>query len=1085
MKKTILTLSLLCSLTAGECIQAATWKVEAEKAGDGLILSAWKSPGADLTPQQSWKVKDVAEASEGKMLMGPIYPGAESKSIPVVIPKAGVYKVWVRHYTTPGKFTSFIAIFRDEIGAVVNFHDLDFKPLVMTSKSSGELKPPPAVAPAAPVVPPVLTWSEYDITFEHPMKGTLSFSHGMGVTGGTMGVDCVVLSDDKAFDPTKADLTKIAADGGELQPPTPPPGMQPAPIITPNSSFFGSITDPNAAFQLAYINAAVIYRDYAWEVQLGANLDHGWFNGSKENGIRHVIVANSDSAVNALIRSTPAPTGRFVNAEGRVAGIFSYSYEPYRKAFAEDAVAGVAYYKDDDLVQTFRISDEGSGYFDYSDPSRDAYHKFLAQRFTSIDKLNALWNSQYKSFDEVPLPKTPKESENKANWFSFREFCGLQLVTLYAETAKAIKGDPHHRHATGQSSCLSINSPEYTASTPMDYEELVNIGFAGEKEFGMDAYSGADSFCGADIDFIMSLDRSKRMVNSEFNVHSHDPRNMSQAYWNMVGKGIKGMQTWTFQSTPNMWMYDMWALQNPDGTPRDKLGPIADGNAEIHRMERILSPAKPEYPVKPVAILYSRLDLALPQPTMGIYSTAVDSPYRIYSVLRGLGYTVTWITPKQIEAGGLKDIGAVVMLGANHVPKAATDKLSQWVKDGGCLIGDQWPAAFDEYDRTQDTLLTTMGIEPVGAKKATAEDLAKARAAKELNTTPVGGGMDADVLRTLNAEELFKRAEEEWAQWDSTNPVSLATGNWHLSGFDLKRINVLSGEIIGMGMGGHQGIPAMVINTPGKGHTLYSAIMLGTLFEGGPIGFDWDASREGPGVPRILGAFLKYSGVQPYAENGLRERIGWGLRIEAPLKDPKGNIFIGMTNMNVVDIPSFPVTLKWINPKPKMLVVITGGSRQMTQIPFTLKDGELKFTMLAFDTSASVIALNNSEPLVSLDISGATRGVANLLDVTPNTKLKVKVTVWNPSPTKLAAGQVNFFTVPGWFSNAGDMKVPAIDAFGHQEVTFEVQAPALCTKKTLRPLVFKYAADKITSTPCTEIMWWNNPVQAPVALSKN
>ncbi|MEO6054042.1 MAG: alpha-amylase family protein, partial [Chthoniobacterales bacterium] len=1002
MKKTILTLSLLCSLAAGEYAQAATWKVDAYKAGDGHVAPPIKSPSLDQTAQEIWKVADAPESSSGKLLMGPSYPGSESNPIPIVIPQAGTYHIWVRHYKTPGKYTSFTAIFRDSITQVVDFHNLDFKPKVMTSKASA-----PEPSPAADAKP-TLVWSEFKLTFESPMKGSLSFGNAMGVTGGKLGIDCVVITDDNAFDPAKADIAKIATEAGPEQPQTSPTGMQPAPVLTPHSSFFSSLTDMNAAFQLAYINAAVIYRDYAWEVQMGANLDHGWINGSKENGIRHVIVPNAVTAVNALIKATPAPTGRFVNSEGRVGANFSYSYEPWRKAFVQDMATGVAFYNNDDLVQTFRISDEGSGYFDYSDPSKEAYHKFLATRLTSIEKLNTLWNTTYKSFDEVPLPKAPKESDNKANWFAFREFCGLELVTLYADTAKAIRDtDPKKRHATGQSSCLSINSPEYTSTTPMDYEELVDVGFANEPEFGMDAYSGADSFCGADIDFILSLDKNKRMVNSEFNVHSHDPRNMSQSYWGMVGKGIKGMQTWTFQCTPNMWMYDMWALLNPDTTPRNKLAVIADQNSEIHRLERILSPAKPEHPVKPVAILYSRMDLALSQPTMGIYSTAIDSPYRIYAVLRGLGYTVTWVTPKQISAGELKNLGAVVMLGANHVPKDATEKLSQWVKDGGCLIGDQWPAAFDEYDRTQDTLLTTMGIEPVKTKKATEEELAKARAAKELNTTPVGGGMDPEVLRTLNSEELFKRAEEIWAQWDSTNPVSVATGNWHLSGFDLKKINVLSGEVIAMGMGGHEGVAAMVINTPGKGHTLYSGVMLGTLYEGGPIGFDWDSNREGPGLPRVLGEFLKYSGVEPFAQTSLPERTGWGLRVENPLLDPKGNIFVGLTNLNPVGVPEFTMTLAWKNAEPKQLVVITGGSRQMTQVPFTLKDGKLKFTMPAFDTAASVIALNNSEPLISLDISGAPRGVGGLLDVTPNTKLTVKATVWNPSPNKLPAGQAN------------------------------------------------------------------------------
>ncbi|MEO6848622.1 MAG: hypothetical protein ABI443_12925, partial [Chthoniobacterales bacterium] len=178
------------------------------------------------------------------------------------------------------------------------------------------------------------------------------------------------------------------------------------------------------------------------------------------------------------------------------------------------------------------------------------------------------------------------------------------------------------------------------------------------------------------------------------------------------------------------------------------------------------------------------------------------------------------------------------------------------------------------------------------------------------------------------------------------------------------------------------------------------------------------------------------------------------------------------------------LTLRWPVAAPKMVLGATAGSRQLTQLPFDLKDGKLKVTMPGFDTAASLLALNNSDPLVSLEITGAPRGIAGLLDVTPNTRLKVAVTVWNPSSRKLPAGKVNFFATPGWFCNTGEQKIATIEPYSHQAVTFEVQSPALCTKYTLKPLVFKYESGKVTSTPCTEMLWWNNAAPKN-AVSKN
>ncbi|MEO6846919.1 MAG: hypothetical protein ABI443_05615, partial [Chthoniobacterales bacterium] len=140
------------------------------------------------------------------------------------------------------------------------------------------------------------------------------------------------------------------------------------------------------------------------------------------------------------------------------------------------------------------------------------------------------------------------------------------------------------------------------------------------------------------------------------------------------------------------------------------------------------------------------------------------------------------------------------------------------------------------------------------------------------------------------------------------------------------------------------------------------------------------------------------------------------------------------------------------------------------------KDGKLTTTMPAFDSYATFLGLTNSDPLIGLEFSGVPRGAAGLLEVTPNAHLKVKATVWNPSPQKLAPGTVKLFTATGWFSNETEQKIGAIEPYSSQEVSFEIVSPAICSKRNLHPIVLKYQSGKTTSTPATELVWWTNPV---------
>ncbi|MEO6052937.1 MAG: beta-galactosidase, partial [Chthoniobacterales bacterium] len=889
-----------------------------------------------------------------------------------------------------------------------------------------------------------------------------------------------VISNDLSFDPNKSDWAKLATDAGvkDLPAPKPPAGMIPIPSIVPHVSFFSGVTDPKDRFSINLISAWPSFIDYPFTLQLGVNDDTSWFNNPGKYGILVNIDPQQGYTTADLYAKTPKPTGRFINSDGNVSRYFSYSYEPFREAMVKEYAANLEHYKDNPDIEQFRIADEDNGRMDYSDAAKERFHKWLQAKFVTIDKLNEPWGTTYKSFDEISFPKKPED--NIAAHFAMREFEGLEFVTLMAGKAEAISkmGGVKPHTAYGQASVLGMMAPAFTINGPLDYEDMINIGFKGQPTFSWDSYSTEDYFVGSDLDFIMSIAPDKLISNAEWNVHTTDPRMAARTYWDMVSKGIRGIATYQMQDNPIHWGYPFWALQNFDFTPAPKLAAIAQANHEIHHLEPLLTSARPQHYTKPIALYYSRMDLSLPQPLLDAYGCQIDSPYRVYGILRGMGYVVRWITPKQIEAGQLKDVGAVFMVDVKYVPTGAAKKLAEWVHNGGTIVGDQYPGIFDEFGRAQNTIAQMFGVKAKTNSEMAVKSVKDATLALQETTTTLYG-VEPSVLRALNTgKDISKTVDEMYEQWDSTHPVALELGRWHLSGYGYTSMECTSGSVIGMAAGG-PGVAAVVVNDYGKGHTLYLSLMMGTMYDAGPIRYEWDSAHEGDAVSRIFGAFLRYSGVQAYSTVGLPTPVALKTRIETPLVDKaKKNVLVGMISSNDLPLTPFPLSLVWpaTAPKPKLLLAAIGDSQQLEEVKYTIKDGKLELTMPGFASHAMLLGLNDSVPLISTQIEGVPRKIANIPEVNPGNTVTVKASVWNPSSRTLPAGEVKIYGGPGWFCNAASVKVESIAPYSKsKEFTFQVAPPAICSARTLRPITLKYQADKINSTPATEIVWWSNP----------
>ena len=1012
-----------------------------------------------------WKSRKKAGASGGKVLItGAGHRFNRLKLCNFSVKTPGTYSIWLRYFTDADKKANFYLLLRDRDGCGLKCKKIDFQPRLPSAKPYIKTLKKRIKRKAG------FYWVSMHVTFESP--GIYSLEVGpliYGGSGSSRMLDCLIFSDNIVFNPDANNKFSCNSEIklGAEKTVSLPTGFVKAENYPVKSSFFAGLKDEHKQFHAGLIQNSSIYPDPARLVTLGFNRDHGKY-GSPAHEFYTMQKGGEVYGIfdKGFKKKHSAPMGRFVNAEGKTGRIFSISYDPMIKQQLKETAERVRKFSKFKGIKKFRICAEYGGWLDYSQYSLEKFRKWLKLRYKSLSSLNKTWRTNYKDFKAVNPPRLA--DKNKVAWFDFREFCGEKFVKTVAEQIPIIrKNDPDNREITTQLSNLDLLAAQFTSMRPMDWEQMIDLGLANLDNIGWDGYC-ADDYMGCEVDLLTSISKGKKLINQEWNIHSTDPRIAARTFWTMTAKGVKGIYLFQFQEGTHHDSYPKWALLNNDFSPKKKLAAYADAIQEIHRFEPLLTSAKAVSPVKPVAIYYSRLDLSLQKkPLACAWGEQIDSPYRVYALLRGLGYQVRWITPKQIQNGGLKKIGAVVFVEANHIPGKAANKIAEWVKSGGAVIGDQWPGICDRIGKTQFTLLNVFGIRPLSKNKK-----AKGKLALQESTQ----GYGEETINAIDVDNLHNSASEIWQQWDSKHPVARTTGNFMFSGYGRQNVKCIAGEVVGMTFGGK---PGVVINDFGKGHAMYISAMLGSLYGGAASRYEWDPEHSSNSPARLLDAFLKYAGVKPYSETSLKAQLTAKLRVEVPLLSPEGNTFIGLTSFDESPMPTFKLFLKW--PKkllvPQKIMFVSGGNRQMRQLDFTRKGNTISINIPAFDTHAALIGIKNMHPVVSLKFTDAKRGHAALLKVIPKQEITCKAKIFNLSPQPLPAGKIKLFLPQGWLINKTSSEVPPLKPWASAEVEFTLKAPSFISAKRLKPITAKYSCktdeQSTKSTPCTEIIWWN------------
>lgn len=1070
--------ALVLSLAASPALaDGVSLLVEME---DAVSAAAPEPTAKDAKPPQ-WTAAPLEGASGGKVLHASQRSREGSPAVQVNIATPGHYRLWVRYYRDKAVSPGFIMIVRDDSGLILAFRYLDFAPVMPTDTP---YKPFASWAGDKTG----FIWEPFDVTINHPMRVSLSMAGTRTGTPRDKGyvdrqLDCVLFTTDTKLDPEKLDAKALAQLASQkpqaLTAPPAPKGFVWATGLPDHTDAYAGLpahvhgkahTDNTPIrFEAGLVNNGHQFTDDTAAVRLGFNHDHAYAtDNSVSHGIAtHGVIEGYRMVSREVQKEYPSPQGRFVNAQGKAGKTFSFHFKPAIESSQEmlsERLKGYLDRPNSDAIAAWRTSVEDGGFLDYSTDSLAAFREWLSKKHGDIATLNKRWHTNYPSFDDITPPATFDEGQSA--WFEFRDFNGESYTNAVARQMPIVaKEDPLNRPTFAAASSLDMFAPYFTQRRPVDFDQLMSVAYKDQPTVSWDTYC-ADDQLACETELMYAFGDGRKPVIQEWSNHAVDARLAARSYWSVVGKGVSGVFLFMFLEGRTHATYPKWALMSHEGVPKPKLAAYSDAVQEVHRIEPLLMSGKYTHAVKPIALYWSRLDLSVAEPSQSLYGTTLNSPIHVYATLRGLGYPVRWITPRQVRNGVLDEVSAVFLVGSNHMPADVASTIEKWVHQGGVIVGDELPASRDEYAQPQDTLAGIFGVQVFQNKRTGkgASDLAV-----QESTQGYGEVTDQAVVR----KEPYTMVEEIAQQPGATHAVAKEIGDYMLSGIGPRRMVCTAGHVVGMT---HRGNAGLVINEYGKGKSLYSTIMLGTLYESGGTGFEWNSGHSGQAYARTLKAFLSWAGVPLSSQaKGAPAAVLAKLRIESPVVSKQGNVIYGMTSYN--DAPVGPLEITVELPKNAQgpfagVYAVTGGSRQLFPLSANVSEGKLQVTMPSFDTHATLLAIKESTPLVGLKFNGVQRDVAGLISIKPSQSFEVEVTTYNPSSNTLAAGDVSLTLAAGWLQSAGKQKTNAIKAGESYTCTYTIKAPALAGQTTLLPVLVRFDNGDVQSTPSTEMLWW-------------
>lgn len=331
----------------------------------------------------------------------------------------------------------------------------------------------------------------------------------------------------------------------------------------------------------------------------------------------------------------------------------------------------------------------------YCQGTINAFHQWLKQRYSTLDRLNEAWTRRYPSWESIDPPRA---MGTYADWVDWRRFIierstnelRFRVANLRAVDKRTILEDHAAHHPPMDA--IAVNGID--AWRLAEAVEVWGLSLF-PRWFSFSVFEGAAKIditrsCAAGKPFWMTELQGGHGNKGLWRSHKMRPQDIRLWNWMAVAYGAHGIIYWTYHAEGTGGEATGFGLVARDGQPTERVAEAANNNRLIQQYWYII---RSHHPKPDVAVLTDPDCALLTYAANGTEEPSTSSFRGYYKALWNLDIWADFIQPQQLPGANYK-----VLIAPWHlVGKASTcDALRRLVEAGCTLILETSTGLFDE-----------------------------------------------------------------------------------------------------------------------------------------------------------------------------------------------------------------------------------------------------------------------------------------------------------------------------------------------------------------------------------------------------
>ncbi|MEW6653125.1 MAG: beta-galactosidase [Bacteroidota bacterium] len=342
----------------------------------------------------------------------------------------------------------------------------------------------------------------------------------------------------------------------------------------------------------------------------------------------------------------------------------------------------------------------------YCNNCKIKFRKWVVEKYNGLENLNTAWNRNYRSIEEIELPKTRNTFNDIIDWrMFFVDTIGENVKKRFEVTRDIDEGKHplmcHHVFIQG----FPVVS---TASDPW------NVGRFGD----LHGFTQMDD--PMMIDILRSCAKGKPVISAEMLMlmgytldlpRNIDDNDIKRLIFSGIAGNLKGFVFWQYRPEILGREAPTWGLTHLDGGHTKWMKSYSEVGKVLQKHAEFLMNAKP---VKAeVAMIYNPENQIFAWASTGNEKTATDSLLGYHRALYNKNYVMDFIHPMEFTKELLSNYKVILYPFPYILNEKLAGLLIEWVNNGGVLIAESYFGGWNLDKGHHEKIVPGYGFEKV------------------------------------------------------------------------------------------------------------------------------------------------------------------------------------------------------------------------------------------------------------------------------------------------------------------------------------------------------------------------------------